>query len=290
MQRTVPTDELKQLPAHKRQPCEYEQRLSGLPVCSSKEKTTRSEELGDNRADNLQGNGWGGVEAGPGEDMGPQRRGFRTASSPPPSRSSGEGEKTIWPTGRRSSHHESFERDGISGEWLGEPEHLVDGRYTEQELTLTMAAGHRRAAWRILPAWSILGERERGYTPVGELPSRWRRGRSAQLAEDIPRRSGSIRGCRWWPCANLPASRLLLKLGGGGMAESTVSSTCRRWWSPYPWSTWTSRPLCSPLAVPPPCRRRRHHLTPSRCQATARSAPSSLMTKPDGGGSGCGRR
>jgi hypothetical protein len=106
---------------------------------------------------------------------------------------------------------------------LGEPEHLVDGRYTEQELTLTMAAGHRRAAWRILPAWSILGERERGYTPVGELPSRWRRGRSAQLAEDIPRRSGSIRGCRWWPCANLPALHLLLKLGGG-MAESTVSS------------------------------------------------------------------
>jgi hypothetical protein len=53
MQRTVPTDELKQLPAHKRKPCGYEQRLSGLPVCSSQEKTTRSEELGDNRADNL---------------------------------------------------------------------------------------------------------------------------------------------------------------------------------------------------------------------------------------------
>jgi hypothetical protein len=153
-----------------------------------------------------------------------------------------------------------------------------------------MAAGHRRAAWRILPAWSILGERERGYTPVGEPPSRWRHGRSAQLAEDMPRRPGSIRGWRWWPCANLLTSRLLVKLGGGGMAESTASSTCRRWWSPYPWSTWTSRPLRSPLAVPPPCRRRRHHLTPSRCQATARSAPSSPMTKPDGGGSGCGRR
>jgi hypothetical protein len=149
----APTDELKQLPVHKRQPCGYKQTLSGLPESQYAVGKKKRPDLKRTCCGMM-----GEAAAGPGEDMGPRCGGFRTASSPaashrasPPSHSSEEGEQTTRPTGRRRcSRHESIFQGStilvanrgmahVENDW-GSRSISSTAATPEQELTLSMAA------------------------------------------------------------------------------------------------------------------------------------------------------